>query len=534
MHTKQLPTVAGLLLFTASLAAADRYQQWADKEVAWIASKRELTEFAQLVDDAEKEAFIEQFWQRRDPTPTTPRNEFKEEHYRRLEYADQNFREGVSGRRTDRGRVYVLHGEPDRIDTMSPDRMTEPDTQIWTYFSIPTARYFKGRMVVVFQSNLGTTVQDMRLGESRTGAERAQQNRNRGGVPMTDFIRNTVRYRMVAAGPPGAVNSRGLDVPSAGIGEYAHYVEDLLRSPGELLDEQDEESRRRLASREDLRQQIRTRISYDHLPVFMSAQDFYSDGGALVNLSWQVPLREISFQEDGDQLRGKLDLMAQITDSSGELVDEFFKSLELAYPRKEWEERSATDFHYLNHFSVPPGAYRVTSAVRDVHSGNLGTAAREVECRDLAEETVALSGLVLSSRLAPAEESASGRELVHQQWKIVPESDGQFSSSDQLVLFFKVYNAQPDADGQPDVVVTYNFFRDGQLVKTSGPRHLRQFGDDGGTIVYSSVIDLASFPAGDYTLQVNAIDYQTRKFAFQREGFRIAEPPPKGGPESRP
>ena len=65
----------------------------------------------------EREQFIEAFWQRRDPTPDTVENEFKEEHYRRIAYANERFSSGIPGWRTDRGRMYIMWGPPDQLES---------------------------------------------------------------------------------------------------------------------------------------------------------------------------------------------------------------------------------------------------------------------------------------------------------------------------------------------------------------------------------------------------------------------------------
>ncbi len=93
------------------------YQKWVKQDVAYIINDRERAAFQSLTTDEEREHFIEQFWQRRDPTPGTPRNEFKEEHYRRIAYANQHFASFVSGWKTDRGRVYIVYGPPDEIES---------------------------------------------------------------------------------------------------------------------------------------------------------------------------------------------------------------------------------------------------------------------------------------------------------------------------------------------------------------------------------------------------------------------------------
>src|SRR3954470_12041577 len=95
----------------------ETYKKWLDNDVRWIITDEERAAFKALSNDEERDNFIEQFWLRRDPTPDTVENEFKEEHYRRIEYANEHFASGVQGWRTDRGRTYVVFGPPDSIDS---------------------------------------------------------------------------------------------------------------------------------------------------------------------------------------------------------------------------------------------------------------------------------------------------------------------------------------------------------------------------------------------------------------------------------
>ena len=83
------------------------YKIWLNVDVAYIITDEERRAFNGLSNDAERESFIEQFWLRRDPTPDTEENEFKEEHYRRIAYANERFASGIPGWKTDRGRTLV-------------------------------------------------------------------------------------------------------------------------------------------------------------------------------------------------------------------------------------------------------------------------------------------------------------------------------------------------------------------------------------------------------------------------------------------
>ena len=108
---------------------SDAYHKWLNEDVAYIIDQAERTAFLRLTNDEERDKFVEQFWERRNPTPGAP-NKFKEEHYRRLAYANEHFASGVPGWKTDRGHIYILYGPPDELE-VHPHR-----TEIWLYHHV--------------------------------------------------------------------------------------------------------------------------------------------------------------------------------------------------------------------------------------------------------------------------------------------------------------------------------------------------------------------------------------------------------------
>ena len=93
------------------------FKRWLDEDVRYIITPEERKAFVQMATDEERENFIESFWMRRDPTPDSIENEYKEEHYRRIAYANDRYASGIPGWRTDRGRIYIAHGPPDEIES---------------------------------------------------------------------------------------------------------------------------------------------------------------------------------------------------------------------------------------------------------------------------------------------------------------------------------------------------------------------------------------------------------------------------------
>jgi GWxTD domain-containing protein len=114
------------------------YQKWLNEDVAYIVSAEERNAFVALSTDAERDQFIEQFWLRRDPTPGTAENEFKEEHYRRIAYANEHYASSVPGWQTDRGRIYIMYGPPDEISVSMRENVLR---QMWRYTHIDGLGY---------------------------------------------------------------------------------------------------------------------------------------------------------------------------------------------------------------------------------------------------------------------------------------------------------------------------------------------------------------------------------------------------------
>jgi GWxTD domain-containing protein len=107
--------------------------------IAYIARPGEMETFESL-NTTGKANFMAQFWKDRDPTPETPMNEFRDEHLRRLNFANDRFsvgfRDRSDGWRTDQGRVYIIYGPPDQIDRF-PFTAGREAAEKWNYESLP-------------------------------------------------------------------------------------------------------------------------------------------------------------------------------------------------------------------------------------------------------------------------------------------------------------------------------------------------------------------------------------------------------------
>ncbi|MFQ5789375.1 MAG: GWxTD domain-containing protein [Acidobacteriota bacterium] len=125
-----------LVSATAVPELPEKYRKWLEEDVVYIISDREREAFLELQSVEEWEAFIHAFWRRRDPEPLTPINEFREEHYRRIEFANRTLgrESAVPGWMTDRGKMYIILGEPDDRETFMSVPFLYP-AELWFYFA---------------------------------------------------------------------------------------------------------------------------------------------------------------------------------------------------------------------------------------------------------------------------------------------------------------------------------------------------------------------------------------------------------------
>jgi GWxTD domain-containing protein len=109
----------------------ETFKKWLREDVVYIITDGERAAALRLLTNEERAEFVEQFWLRRDPTPDTVENEYKEEHYRRIAFANEHFASHLPGWKTDRGRIYITCGPPDEI-------VAKPPSELWHY------RYIEG------------------------------------------------------------------------------------------------------------------------------------------------------------------------------------------------------------------------------------------------------------------------------------------------------------------------------------------------------------------------------------------------------
>ncbi len=481
-------------VITASASGADRFQSWLKEEVNWIISEKEKQAFRSLKTAEEKEEFIEDFWKRRDPTPDTPGNEYREQHYNRLKYADENFREGILGRRTDRGRVFIIHGPP-----VSHSQAVAENREIWSYSSNPYAEYYRGPVVLVFERG-AQVYQNRQLSESREGQSRQAPGQVPGLLAQRPSV--SARYRLISAGP----GSGGQILSSAG--ETDRHIADYFRSPGELLEEREEAAQRRRETLRVARQRVATDVSAATLEFSIGTTLFATPEGGTVLFAFELPPREAPGAIN-------IDILCEISDSaSGRVIDSLEETVSAFRP--DQPGLPYEPLRFSGRFEVLAGDQELMCLAREVDSGALGVARTPVTVTALDRNKLAVTGLLLTQDAQPVGEGAEGL-LVFEDARFLPNPASTFEPAQPLFLFFQVFRP-----GEEPAELYFDYqISDPSQVHFRSPMRVLQWGGDSELTSHAFLLDLSSFSGGSYSLLLKVFDKATGEYSLKRTTFRL-------------
>ncbi len=501
--------LTGILVGINALSAS-RHERWVDEEVRWIIGKDEKKRFTALTSDEERDQFIEQFWLDRDPTVKTPENEYKEEHYLRLKDADEQFREGtVPGWRTDRGRIYIIHGAP-------TSRRLEQDTEYWGYSGNPRAQYYRGSLTLVFERG-GSTFQQRALSESRFGQKQLEIY-ERGARTSDVMTASSSRFRLVSAGP--GLGFGGSILTSSG--ETDRYIGDMLRSPGDELDEQRRDRERRKKVWKALTENVSAEIAYGDLDCTLKTSQFYRDRESLVFFDVRVNPQQLSFEKAGKETEeAKVDAFCEILDSTDKYrVDSLDETLTLT---RSTETKSSGDEvqAFSTRFNVPPGSHELRCLVQDVSSRKVGEARAQISIPRPEPGKVAMSNLILTQLVGESSpvDLESPESLQFQRLRFPAMSADLVVRAQPVFLFFEVYE-ESTSTSSGRFVFDYRLYNQEQVFLKVPPQELHWRQAD-NRFSQALQFDLGKLPVGEYTFLVKVIDTVSRAHSMKLASFQI-------------
>src|SRR5271169_634182 len=423
------------------------YKKWLEEDVIWIITDEERAAFKQLSNDEERDNFIEAFWQRRDPTPDTEEIEYKEEHYQRIAYANEHFAAGVPGWRTDRGRIYIVFGKADEVESHpsggSYERpMEEGGGETSTYpFEQWRYRYIDG----IGQEVIIEFVDTCMCGEYHMTIDRSEKD----ALLMTPNAGLTLYEQMGMASKSQRFNNGGLERLGAG--------PETANLQTKQFDRLEQFAKLQAAPKikfTDLTEEINSKVILNPMP-FDVREDFVkvTSDTVLVPVTIQMKNRDITFvNKDGIQ-RGTVNIFARLSTLTGKIVQTFEDTVQVDVPAELLPRTAENASVYWKALPLRPGHYKLYIAVKDVNGDRKGIWSRSVLVPEYSDDKLATSTLIVADQmeLVPTKAIGTGSFVIGTM-KIRPRvapADGKPAlfkrdKDQKLGIWMQVYNLGVD------------------------------------------------------------------------------------------
>jgi GWxTD domain-containing protein len=474
------------------------YKDWLEKDVTYVITDEERKAFKKLATDDERERFIEEFWRRRDPDPDTDENEFKEEYYERIAYANEHFASGMPGWKSDRGRIWIMYGKPDERETHPMGGNYERPSyegggntstypfETWFY------RYLPG---------VGSGVEIEFVDPTGSGEYRIARNPNEkdallmipgGGLTLSEQLGLSDKSdRIAGIGGVGTANyQREQDSPFSRL----QLLADLSRPPQIKFN--------------DLASAVSTGIIEENPLNFDIRVDFFrqSDERVITALTIQTSNKDLVFQDSGGLQQARINIFGRITSVAGRRAGVFEDPVITTATTEELNEAKDRKSAYQKAVALAPGTYKVDVIVRDVTSGATGVRHVGFTVPRYDPQKLSTSTLVLAAKLESLIDQPAVGQFVIGQTKVIPNVSGIYQKGQPVGVYLQVYNAGIDQTTlRPSVDVEYALLKDGKELGKQA-EDWRGMSDSGQRLTLARLIDTRQLAPGEYELAVRIRD----------------------------
>ena len=497
------------------------YKNWMDNDVVYIISDEERKAFRQLNTDEEREQFVEQFWLRRDPTPDTDENEFKEEHYRRIAYANEHFASGIPGWRTDRGRTYIQYGPPDEIESHASGGsyqrpMSEGGGETETYpFEQWRYRYIDG----VGQNIILEFVDKTMSGEYRLTMDPSEKDALLN-VPNAGLTLYEQQGLSTKTDRFNRTDGTHLGVPDS----YMNQSMNEFNRMAQFFKMQEPPT----VKFKDLEAEITSRITYNRLPMLVR-WDYVrvTETSVLVNITMQFENHDLQYTEKDGFDKAMINVFGRVTSMTRRPITTFEPTLEADSPLDMLESIRNQKQIYQQSVPLPPGRFRLNIVAKDIISGNTNVYEVPLDVPHFADDRLSSSSLILADTIEKLPtRSIGGTMFAIGDTKVRPRVGDTFKADEKMGVYMQFYNfalSPEDKTNKPDGVIEYS------VNKFGATDNLIDVTEDLSAIQYASanqvtvqkLLPLKTLGPGVYTLKVKATDRRANQTVQQEEKFIV-------------
>ena len=434
------------------------YKKWLDQDVSYIITGEEREAFLKLSNDEERDQFIEQFWLRRDPTPDSIENEYKEEHYRRIAYANEHFAAGIPGWKSDRGRIYIMYGPADEIEAHPSggtyDRPIEEGGGTTSTFPFENWRYR-------YLEGVGQEVEIEFVDTCMCGDYHMTMDRSeKDALLYTPNAGLTFYEQMGLANKADRISNGGLE--RLGNGPFSQGQSSKEFDRLELFAKL---NRPPVVKFKDLEEVVSHKISVNLMP-FDVQTDFVkvTADTVLVPVTVQIKYRDMTFNNKEGVQRGTVNIFGRTTTLTGRVAQTFEDTVSVDEPAELLPKVLDHSAIYWKALPLRPGHYRLDVVVKDVNGDRVGTWSRGIIVPEYNEDKLATSSLILADQMekVPARNVGTGNFVIGTT-KVRPRiasANGKppmFKRDQKVNFWMQVYNLSVDQQShKSNATVEYN------------------------------------------------------------------------------
>jgi GWxTD domain-containing protein len=501
------------------------YKKWLDEDVRWIITDQEKSAFMQLSNDEERDQFIEAFWQRRDPTPDTEENEFKEEHYRRIAYANEHYAAGIPGWKTDRGRMYIVFGPPDEIESHpsggSYERPMEEGGGETSTFPFETwrYRYLEG----IGQEVMIEFVDTCMCGDYHMTMDRSEKD----ALKYTPNAGLTLYEQMGMQSKAARFTQGGIE--QLGQSPFNH---DLQAKQFDRLEQFAKLQAAPAVKFKDLEEVVSHKISVNLMPFDVRA-DFVkvTSDTVLVPVTIQIKNRDVTFQNKDGVERGTVNIFGRVTTLTGKIVQTFEDTVQVDVPAEllpKTAENSSVYWKALP-LRISQNRYRLDVVVKDVNGDRTGSWSHAIQIPDFSEDKLSSSTLIIADQMEPvATKNVGTGNFVIGTTKVRPRvapSDGKpilFKRNQKLNFWMQVYNLSVDEKThKPSATFEYNVTDASNKAVIHTVESTDTMGNVGDQVTLQKTLSAANLPPGLYKIEIKVNDNLSKQTVDPTATFAV-------------
>lgn len=495
-----------------------KYKKWIKEEAVYIISPKERKVFYELETDREREQFIEEFWRHRDPTPGTPRNEFREEHYRRIEYANKKLGRGTATRgwATDQGRIYIILGEPMQIVRISTVDINP--VEIWYYQGNPRLRlpsifrilFFKRQGVGAYElynpisdgPRVLVPASDLRMPGN---PDAMYQTR----VDWRDLVAYEILQRQVSIELAEAAWSAfpGRDGPDHSLPSVM-LIDELASHPYKKVDDD--------YAYEFLEHKAVVEVSYSVYYMNNHSQvKVIQDTSDQFFINYSIEPEKLSVDFFQGKYLANIKISVRVTDLEGKTIFQHSRNFPIELDKKQLKKIGQRPFHLCDSIPMIPGSYKFNLLFENTVTKEFTSFEKDISVPE--PEFLQMSPLILATKVnqdSPYSEFNKAFQIGSLQ--LYPSPRNNFFNKEKLFLFFQVYGLILELERNG--TLEFTFYKGEQEIHTL-TKEIKEYKKRRGFI---QDFPLDKFSPGKYWVKVSLFNEEGREVLFEKEDFTVS------------